>query len=35
MGVDKLEKIFRPEFIAVVGVSEKEVSIGSALIPVS
>lgn len=35
MGVNKLEKIFRPESIAVVGASEKEGSIGSALIPVS
>ena len=31
MGVNKLEKIFRPESIAVVGASEKEGSIGSAL----
>ncbi len=31
MGVDKLEKIFRPKSIAVVGASEKEGSIGSAL----
>ncbi len=31
MGVDKLGKIFRPKSIAVVGASEKEGSIGSAL----